>query len=517
MTRINQPKTSVNIVPSSEEAQNTSQKILFVGQKIAGTAVAGALVENVANGGVEDGFFGPTSMLAGLIRACKVRNQQVQIDAISLDDDGGATAAAGSFDITAGPATEAGSYVVIFGSERNYKATIAVASGDTATVVGAAIEAAINAVANRQVEALNAIGVVGTTAKQGGTYGNSIPLEIRGEVAGLTTAVTGMTGGATDPTLVGVFDPIAEKRYQAIVWPYPDATTEVLALLDPRFNVDGQVLDGVAFTAKNDTHGNLVTLGDALNSQSLVIIGGKLETETNYAGGDVVETPMVKAAQLVGYRGLRLDEDGFSIADLVITANGPLDSFGGPALASKPYFNTPFANLLPIKAGRGFDAPEIESLQDSGISVVGNNLAANGVIAGELVTTYKTDLAGNPDVTFTFLNYVDTASQAREYFFNNYRKRFAQSRLTEGDIIKGRDMANANVIRSYSKRLYQDLSGVDFVLLEAGEVALNFFDANLVISIDKAQGSATLQMETPIVTQLREIIVTMKIVFSTNP
>jgi len=85
MTIIRQPKTTVNIVPSSEETQNTGQKILFVGQKVAaGTATAGALVENIANGGAEAGLFGANSMLATLIRANKERNQQVQVDAIAL-------------------------------------------------------------------------------------------------------------------------------------------------------------------------------------------------------------------------------------------------------------------------------------------------------------------------------------------------------------------------------------------------------------------------------------------------
>jgi len=54
----------------------------------------------------------------------------------------------------------------------------------------------------------------------------------------------------------------------------------VLSLLDARFNADGKVQDGVAFTAVNDTVGNLTTLASGLNSQSLVIFGGKLESET---------------------------------------------------------------------------------------------------------------------------------------------------------------------------------------------------------------------------------------------
>lgn len=515
MTTINQPKVTTNIVAATQVVGNTAQKILFIGQKVGGTANVGGLTESVANGGAEDGLFGPTSMLATMIRANKIRNQQVQVDVIPLNDDGGATASAGIFTIT-GTATADGELFFTAGSNRNHKHSVAVTSGDTPTIIGDALDAAILADLNSPVTSANVAGVVTLTAVNGGTYGNSLPLEITGEAGGVMVSVTGMTGGATDPSLTSIFDFVGDRRYQAVVWPYPNDTTELRAFLDPRFNADGSVLDGVGFTAINETFSNLIALGDGLNSQSLVIIGGKQENTQFYRGGDIVEIPMVKAAQFAGYRGLRLDTDGFSIADLVISANGPLDAFGGPALASKPYFNTPFADLSPVLPRRGFDASEIELLKDSGITVLGNNLGATGIIAGEVVTTYKTDAASNPDVTFTFLNYVDTASQAREYFSNNYRSRFAQSRLTEGDIIKGRDMANAIVMRSFSKRLYQDLSGADFVLLEAGENALIFFNDNLVISIDKALGKITTQMTVPIVTQTREIITTMKIAFSVN-
>lgn len=515
MTTIRQPRTNVAIVPSSEAVQNTGQKILIVGQRFGGTAVNNELVENIANGGAEDALFGANSMIAALIRANKVRNQQVQVDAIALGDHASSVAATGAITVS-GTATEAGVLTVIAGSERNHSYKVAVASGDTATVIGDAIAAAIQADTYKPVSAVNTTGSVALTAATKGTYGNSIPVGISNSIAGINTSVTGMSGGATDPTLTGLFDVIGENRYQAIVWPYPENTGPVRNLLDPRFNADGIVLDGVAFTAKNDTLGNLASLANGLNSQSLVIIGGKQENEAGYVGGDVVEIPMIKAAAFAGYRALRLDSDGFNISDLVIAANGPLDAFGGPALASKPYFNTPFANLYPVKAGRGFDDASVEDLHDKGVTVLGNNVARNAVITGEVVTTYKTDAAGNDDITFKYLNYVDTASQCREYRYNNYRKRYAQSRLTEGDLLKGRDMANAESIRSYSKRLYQDLAGNDFVLLEAGEDALNFFDANLIIAIDKATGKATIQQTDLIVTQLREIQVTTKIAFSTS-
>ena len=133
---------------------------------------------------------------------------------------------------------------------------------------------------------------------------------------------------------------------------------------------------------------------------------------------------------------------------------------------------------------------------------------------GEIVTTYKTDSAGNPDVSFTFANFVDTSSNAREYFANNLKSRFAQSRLTEGDVQRGRDMANAVVIGAFLDGLYQDLSGPDFVLVQAGEDALQFFKDNRTITLNLAQGRATITMKVPIVTQLREIIATMQIAFS---
>lgn len=516
-TTIRQPKVTVNIVNASATVANTEQRILFVVQKTAaGSATAGALVEAIANGGAEDALSGRDSMGATLIRACKVRNQQVQIDAIFLDDDGSGVDATGTVTVV-GTATEAGTLTVIIGSERNHSFSVAVADLDTETEVAAAIVAAVNADLDVPVTASNIAGIVTMTAINAGTYGNSIAIEVRGSVAGITgTAVVGMASGATDPTLTSVFDVIGDKRYQAIVWPYPNDTAELRTLLDARFNADGSVLDGVGFTALADSVSNLKVLGAALNSQSLVIIGDRQETETNYSGPSIVEIPMVVASQFAGFRGLRLDTDGFSIADLVITANGPLDSFGGPALASKPYFNTPFAELVPMQTARGFDDSEIEDLKDNGISVIGNNIANNTVISGEFVTTYKTDVAGNPDETFGPLNFVDTSSQAREYQFNNLRARFAQSRLTEGDVIKGRDMANELVVRSFLKRLYQDLSGPDFVLLESGETALIFFNDNLVITLDKAIGKITIQETVLLVTQVREIAATMKLAFSTG-
>ena len=82
-------------------------------------------------------------------------------------------------------------------------------------------------------------------------------------------------------------------------------------------------------------------------------------------------------------------------------------------------------------------------------------------------------------------------------------------------MLKGRDMANDLTIAAYCEKLYQDLSGPDYVLLQAGATALKFFKSNLVVTLTMATGKASIQMTVPIVTQLREILATMKIAFST--
>jgi phage tail sheath gpL-like len=513
---IGQPNVTVSITNANVAVGNTAQRVLIVGQMLAaGSAVAGSLVENIPNDNSEDSYFGQASLIAGMVRAFKKINKSTIVDALPLDDDGSGVQATGSIALTDGPASAAGSYEIVIGSEKNHKFTVAVASADTATEVGAAIAAAINADADCPVTAAASTGTVTLTADNAGTLGNDIGISVSGTVAGLTVAVTGMASGATDPTLTSIFDAIGSRRYQTIVWPYADDLSEVTTLLDARFNADNKVLDGVAITCKRDSLANHLVALAALNDQSVTYFCDKSHSETYYKGPAQFELSPVKASLFAAVRALRLTEDAV-ISQYVISSNGPLDAFGGPALASKPYFNTPFSFLPLVSVARGWTDTEIEQLFYAGGSVLGNNSAGNSAICGEILTTYKTDSAGNDDVSFKFLNYVDTASNAREYFFNNLKSRFAQSRLTTGDVLHGRDMANDLTIQAYCEKLYQDLSGTDYVLLQAGEAATKFFKDNLDISLDLANGKATITMIVPLVVQLREINVTMKIAFSTE-
>ncbi len=514
-----QPAITVNIVGASTLVANTSQKVLFVGQQTTGTATGGALVENIQNDTAAiNALFGADSMIAAMIRSARDLNTVTQFDAIPLDDNGGGVDATGDVTVT-GTATDDGTVTVVIGSEKNHTLNVAVSNTDSAITIAGNIRTAITADTTIPVLGSGASATVVLTAINAGTLGNDIGISVSSDTPGVSLTITPMTSGSTNPVLTTVLDVVGESRYQAIVWPYVGITAEldvVVDFLDARFNVNNSVQDGVAFGGISDSHANLLVLLNARNSQSLVVFSDKLESIANdYEASAVFELSPVKSSQFAAIRGLRLTT-GASISQFVLSNNGPLDSIGGPALASKPYFNTPMPELPLVQTRFGWTQTEIEQLTTAGGSVLGTNPAGNSAIAGEVVTTYKTDAASNPDISFKFLNFVDTSSNAREFYFNNLRSRFAQSRLTAGDVIKGRDMASDIVIAAFCEQLYGELSGADFVLLQAGETALEFYKNNLTVVIDLANGLATITMIVPLVTQLREIQATMQITFSTE-
>ena len=514
------PEVTSTLLSAAVKAGLNTQKVLFVGQKTAsGDAVSGDLQENILDDNSWDTLFGEDSMLAAMIRAARKVNSATQFDAIGLADAVG-TAASGTV-VFIGDATADGTFTVYIGSKKNHAYTIPVTSGDTVTVMGDALEAAITADAASPVTAVNTAGAVAITAVNLGTYGNTLGLAVVGSAAGTVVSLVAMAGGATDPTLTGVFDPVAAVRYQAIVWPYVDNFTPMTDFLDARFNVDNDVLDGVGFAGATDTLANNLVLLAAENSSSLSINVDKLEAVSSlYKGPSILEIPVVKAAQFAAIRGLRLTEDA-SIGSFVITRSAR-DSFGGAALASKPYFNTPFPDLELANIGHGWTDTETAQLKAAGGWVLGNNRAGNEVISGEVVTTYKTDAAGNADPTFTFLNYVDTSSAIREYFVNNYRSKYAQFRLTAGALIRGRDSANANSLAAYAAELNSDLGSPDFALTQTGigtinDVQVDFdklFRDNVDVTLDLTAGKAIIEITVFVIVQLRIIQLPIQIAFS---
>lgn len=512
MTVVSNPVVNVTKAPASQIISNAPQKVLIVGQQTGSTYTSGQLVEEIGNANVEIGNFGKGSHIAEMVRAFKSVNQVTRVDAIPLDDDGSAVSATGTIEFS-GTSTEAGTLTVYIGSRKNHAYSLAVASGDTATTIGAALVTALGNDDYAVVSGVNTTGSVALTAKNGGTVGNNIGLQVSGSVAGVSVTVTAMSSGATDPTLTNLFDVIGEERYQTIVYPgsyaIPTLTTD---FLDDRWNTSNKILDGVGVISKTDTFANLGTFLDAQNSQSLIVHCNETVSDDLYKGSSLFELDDVISAQIGAVRSLRLT-DGSNVSRYVIASN--LDLIGGTSAASLPYFNTPLFDLPIIDIGKGFSSTEVKSLNDKGGFVCGNNVTRTAVLLGQVYTTYKTDVAGNSDQTYQFLNNVDTLSNIAEFFFNNLRADYAQYRLTDGAVVNGRNIANEQTIRSSFVEYYNTLSGPEYVLTRAGQENLNFFIDNLSFTLDLLEGKVTSIAEVPLVVQLRQLDVILKAVFNT--
>ena len=506
---IEKPSVTINIIPAQQLAGVTEQAVLIVGQLLAaGTAVGGDLQQDIGNDGAEDTLFGEDSHIAGLVREFKKLNKVSRLDAIGLADAAG-TKGTSVITFTGTAATEAGEYIVTIASDKNYRLTIPVAIDDTPTIVGAAITAAYAAIAKKPFSVGDDVGVVTATAENFGTLCNDWGISISGVVAGLTATLTsGWTDGATDPTLTGILDVVGDIRYQTILWPSAYALDEVETFLNARWNTSNDVLEGVAVQVKSETLSNLKTYADQ-NSQSIVVPGMKLIAEALFNGPGTLEMPDVAAAQICAIRALRRT-NGASLTQYLTTVAAS-DQFGGPAISSLPYFNTSLPNLPIALPQHDFSKADVTELESNAVATFGPNRAYNATIFGEFVTTYLTDIAGNPDDSYKFLNTVDTASVIREFFFVNLKSRYAQTRLTDGDLVAGRDMANEASIRAFCNRLYDDLA--DDALVQKGTAAKKDYNQNLVVAVDVRAGSATITQAPLLVSQLRVILGTIQINF----
>lgn len=363
--------------------------------------------------------------------------------------------------------------------------------------------------------------VLDLTAVNAGTEGNSISISYSSSIANYTATITAMTGGATNPSLANLFDDITRIRYQWIVYPSSFDVTPLTTLLDARWNIDNAVMDGIGVMSITDDFSGCQALVAAKNDQNIIYHCNKAINRTQLKGSALLELDYVIAAQIAAVGALRLT-DGADISQYVISTNGARDMFGGAAIASLPFFNTPFYNLPIIDSKDEWADDEMDDLNTAGGFVLGNNVPKTNIIAGQVVTTYKTDVAGNEDPSYKYIEYVNTFSQVGEYFFNNLKAQYAQFRITNGYVQAGRNMTNAALIAGFLDNIYKTLSSADYVLTPIGVDSntgidfMTYFKNNRTVVIDEALGKATVTMIVPIITQLRVIYVSMQMAFSTN-
>lgn len=501
------PRLNFNILPADVEVGVAEQKLLFIGQMTSdGTATAKTLVKDIANDNSWETLFGQKSILANMIRQarklCTACGYQVQIDAIGLEDENDATKASATVTFT-GTATTTGSLNIVVGSEYNHKYKIDGAKDATAVQLATKLKNAIDADKKAPFEASINDAVVTITASNAGTVFNNTTIYYEGHIAGINIELTKFDNGATDPEIdENVTNLFENLRYQGIVSPLEYGTQDIKAMLDARFNTNNKVMDGVLFVDKVDTLANHKTALQTLNSQNVHYQCDKLVDDSDYKGGSIPEFTFIKSVYNATIRALR-NSEGSQLSTVVI-GQYPDDLMGGTHNNSLPFFNSKCLYLNAIKAEKHWKADEITEINSEGGSVWDNNASDNGLVMGEQLTTYKTDSAGNEDITWKFLNYRDTESAVREYRFVNFKKTFAQTRMNED---------TEKLVRNFFIKCYKELSSAKYRLLRGGKEALDYYKANLKLTLDFANGRVTVYCKDPIQTQLRECIGYFKVTF----
>lgn len=522
------PRVDIAIVPEETATSLGSQRVLLIGD--APIAQPSVFVDNaqlLSDAQIAAAF--GESQLALMLRRYKATNIQSRVDALPLARVGSGTEATTTLTMTlpdtVSALTKGQAIAVVIGGRR---IDINLSTGDNLAGVCSKIVTAINST-NLPVVAAAASPVVTVTFKIPGVQGSAVGLSVinSDEVYGKVAAGA---AGVGDTDFDGLATLLEGRRYQTIVTGAIGTTgaDAVLSILNSRFNADGQVMDGVLVRyLQSSSPANLLTALGSRDSTSEVVIVDRVFSRTQPAAVSLPagfgQNPVVSigpaaaiwpeelTAQFGAIRALRLTKDA-NIAGLVSASTGALDAFGGPAIASLPYFNTPLSGIAPIALGEEFSGTDGRSVAAAGGTITYNNQAGTGVQLGDARTTSKT-INGTPDDTFAPLNHVDTASTVREFFQVSLSARFKQSRLTLGDVEPGRNMANAQIIAANLDGYYKTLSTGEYVLTQSGEQALQYFRRNRSVNLNLRTGTASVQMTTPIVTQLRAILVTMKVGF----
>jgi len=251
------------------------QKLLLIGQRLSTGETAAEELVLIVSDAEADRQFGLGSMLARMCKLARANNPYTQMYAIALDDAGAGNAATGTLAFT-GPATGAGTLNLYIGGSR---VRVSVASGDTATDVGDAIAAAINAESELPVTATADTGTVTLTARHKGEVGNYIDLRLNYQwdektPAGIACAITAMADGSGNPEVADAIAILPDDQFHYIVMPFIDATnlSAMEDELDDRWG-PLQQMAGHCFVAAVGTSATLATLGNTRNSKHVTIMG----------------------------------------------------------------------------------------------------------------------------------------------------------------------------------------------------------------------------------------------------
>ncbi len=195
------PRTAIGLDKTSgvKTVASTAQSVLLVGQQTSSATVAASIPTALLR--EDDGatYFGAGSHLDIACRAAFKANPFVKLTGVGITEAGTAATATVVFATTAAATTV---YRLRIGG---IEVPVDVTSGDTATVIGAALVAAIlraNLKTPTGVTGSNSSGTVTLTAVNGGTVANGIQLRGAFDVPTATVSTTATLSGTTMGTVV---------------------------------------------------------------------------------------------------------------------------------------------------------------------------------------------------------------------------------------------------------------------------------------------------------------------------
>jgi len=448
-------------------------RTLIVGQKLSGgSATANVPVFCSSQDQARD-LGGVGSMLERMVGAYRANDPFGELWVLPLADNGAGVAATGTVAIT-GPATAAGTINLYIAGQR---VQIAVASGDTATDIGEAIEAAVNADSNLPVTASDTTGTVTLTAKHKGLVSNDIQIAVNyrgalgGELtpAGVGITITAMASGATNPTLTTAIANLGDETFDYVIHPYTDTTS--LDAWEAYFNDTvgnwsyAKQLYGGAFSARRDTVGNLQTFGAARNDQ-----------HHSTLGFNASPTPCYEVAAMYGAQCAK---------SLSIDPARPLQTL-------------PLLGMLPPPIQSRFSLTERNTLLFNGVATT---YVEGGVVRIErAVTSYRENVWGQADPSYLDVETLFTLAYVLRRLRYAITQKFPRHKLANdgtrfGD---GQAIVTPKIIRAELLASYAELETLGLVENRAA------FEENLLVERDATDPNRVNVLYPPdLVNQLR--------------
>ncbi len=413
--------------------QSVTYRRLLLGQKLAAGIAPAEVLVRVTSGALADTLFGAGSMLAGMVRAALAIDSYTELMVMPLADPEAGAIAAGTLVIT-GPATASGTIELMISGRA---VSVGVVSGDAAAAIATAIATAVTEATDLPVTAAATAATVTLSSRHKGEAGNTLNVRVNyysGQAlpAGVGITITAFSGGSGNPDLSNALAALGDEWLHTWAVPYADAASlaKIKVELASRFRWDREI-EAHAFVAARGTQGTLAALGKSHNSQHLVIVMANDEPMPAYE----------KAAETMAIAAYYAAID--------------------PA---RPIQNLPYTWCLAPAAADRLTNEERNLLLFDGIATTKVNTDGS-MLVERLITTYKTNAAGAPDVSYLDSETLFTLMYVRHDWRDYVTRKYPRHKLADDGTRYGIGQAvvTPNVMKAEAIVKFREWEGLGLV------------------------------------------------------